>query len=144
MSHPGLPYIEGQPKQCPKKNKQWYTNTIKGSLWPWSYDRWFFNYLSNQCLSPLRLWVRILLKARCTRYNSMWSSLPVVTCDRSVVFFGGGGSPVSCSWTTERMHDVTEILLKVALNSMSPPQLHRKWKIEKHEHRLKTRVWNHH
>jgi len=31
--------------------------------------------LCNQCLSPLKLWFRIPLMARCTRYNIMWSSL---------------------------------------------------------------------
>jgi hypothetical protein len=30
-------------------------------MWPWSY-----NYLCNQCLSPLMLWVRISIRARCT------------------------------------------------------------------------------
>jgi hypothetical protein len=34
-----------------------------------------------------------------------------MTCDRSVVFFG------SCTNKTDR-HDITEILLKVALNSI--------------------------
>ena len=37
-------------------------------------------------LSPLKLWVWILLMERCTWYNIMWSSLSV-TCVRSVVFF---------------------------------------------------------
>jgi hypothetical protein len=27
---------------------------------------WIFNYLCNQCLSPLMLWVRISIRARCT------------------------------------------------------------------------------
>jgi len=31
-----------------------------------------FNYLSNQCLPPLTLWIRIPLMARCTRHNIMW------------------------------------------------------------------------
>ena len=44
----------------------------------WSYGSWIYNYLCNQCLSPLKLWVR---------YNIMWSSLSV-TCDRSMVFSG--------------------------------------------------------
>ena len=29
----------------------------------WSYGSWIYNYLCNQCLSPLKLWVR---------YNIMW------------------------------------------------------------------------
>jgi hypothetical protein len=39
------------------------------------HDRMVFafktTYICNQCLSPLKLWVRILLMARCTRYNIM-------------------------------------------------------------------------
>jgi len=30
-----------------------------GPSWSWSYDSWIYNYLCNQCLSPLTLWVRI-------------------------------------------------------------------------------------
>ena len=32
----------------------------------WSYDSWIYNYLCNQCLSPLMLWGRISIRARCT------------------------------------------------------------------------------
>jgi len=59
--------------------------------WSWSYGSWIYNYICNQCLSPLTLWVRIPIKAKCTRYNIMWSSLSV-TYDRSV---GSPGTPVS-------------------------------------------------
>ena len=34
--------------------------------WPWWYGSWICNYPCNQCLSPLMLWVRILIRARCT------------------------------------------------------------------------------
>jgi hypothetical protein len=34
--------------------------------WPWSNDSWIYNYIYNQCLSPLMLWVRILISAKCT------------------------------------------------------------------------------
>jgi len=44
----------------------------KGLSWPWSYGNWIYNYLCNQFLSPLKLWVRTLFMARCTRYNIMW------------------------------------------------------------------------
>jgi len=44
----------------------------QGPSWWWSYCSWIYNYLCNQCLSPLTLWVRIPLMARCTRYNIMW------------------------------------------------------------------------
>jgi len=36
----------------------------EGPSWPWSYDSWIYNYLCNQCLSPLMLWVRISIRAR--------------------------------------------------------------------------------
>jgi len=29
-------------------------------------DSWIYNCLCNQCLSPLMLWVRISIRARCT------------------------------------------------------------------------------
>ena len=45
---------------------------IKKPSWSWSYGSWIYNYLCNQCISPLTLWVRIPLMARCTRYNVMW------------------------------------------------------------------------
>jgi hypothetical protein len=38
----------------------------------WSHGSLICNYLCNQCLSPLKLWVRIPLMATCTRYNIMW------------------------------------------------------------------------
>jgi hypothetical protein len=49
-----------------------YWKTLNCPLWPWSYGSWIYNYLCNQCLSPLMLWFWILLIARCTRYNIMW------------------------------------------------------------------------
>ena len=55
----------------------------EGHLWSWLHGIWIYNYLCNQCLSPLTLWVRIQLWARSTRYNIMWLNLSV-TCDRSV------------------------------------------------------------
>ena len=33
---------------------------------------WSYNYLYNQCLSPLKLCVWTSFMPRCTRYNSMW------------------------------------------------------------------------
>jgi hypothetical protein len=48
---------------------------------------WIYNYLYKQCLSPLMLWVRTPLMAKCSWYNIMWKSLSV-TCGRSLVFPG--------------------------------------------------------
>jgi hypothetical protein len=44
----------------------------KRPSWAWSYGSWIYNYMCNQCLSPLKLWVRTPFMARCTRYNIMW------------------------------------------------------------------------
>jgi len=63
---------------------------IEGPSWSCSYGSWIYNYLCNQCLSPLKLWVRTPLMERCTRYNIMWYSLSV-TCDRSMIFSGYSG-----------------------------------------------------
>jgi len=38
----------------------------------WSYCSWIYNYLCNQGLSPLMLWVQIPLMSRDTGYNIMW------------------------------------------------------------------------
>ena len=44
----------------------------QGASLSWSYGSWIYNYLCNQCLSPLTLWVWIPLMAMCNRYNIMW------------------------------------------------------------------------
>ena len=73
----------------------------------------FTNYLHvcNQCLSPLMLWVRISIKARCT-----------TLCDKVCQWLATGrwfspGPPVSSTNKTDH-HDITEILLKMALNTI--------------------------
>jgi len=48
------------------------SSVYKGPSWSWSYESWIHNYLFNQCLSPLTLWVRIPFIARCTWYKIMW------------------------------------------------------------------------
>jgi hypothetical protein len=80
-------------------------NQFEGLSWSWSYGSWIYNYLCNQHLSPLKLRVRIPL---------MWDVLDTTLCDRvtwdrSVVFSGYSGFH----------HDITEILLKVALNTIN-------------------------
>ena len=76
----------------------------KGPSWPWSYGSWIYNYLCNRCLSPLMLWVRLPLRARCT-----------TSCDKVCQF--SPGPPVSSTNKSNR-HDITEILLKVTLNTI--------------------------
>ena len=88
-----------------------YVISIWGPSWSWSYGSWIYNYLCNQCLSPLMLWVRISIGVRCT-----------TLCDKVCQWVATGrwfspGSPVSSTNKTDR-HDITEILLKVALNTI--------------------------
>jgi hypothetical protein len=83
----------------------------KGPSWPWLYGNWIYNYLWNQCPSPLMLWVRISTRARRT-----------TLCDKDCQWLVTGrwfspGTRVSSTNKTDR-HDITEILLKVALNTI--------------------------
>ena len=64
-----------------------FTQNNQGSSSSSSYGSWIYNYLCNQCLSPLKLWVRTSFMSRCILYNIIWQSLSV-TCDRSVVSLG--------------------------------------------------------
>jgi hypothetical protein len=79
--------------------------------WSWSYGSWIYYYLCNQCLSPLMLWVRVSIRARCTTLCLS------VTCDRSVIFSG------SSTNKTDR-HDIAEILLKLALNIIKQAKIY--------------------
>jgi hypothetical protein len=77
----------------------------------WSYGSWIYNNLCSQCLSPLMLWVRISIRARCT-----------TLCDKVCQWLATGqwfspGPLVSSTNKTDR-HDITEILLKVVLNTI--------------------------
>ena len=83
---------------------------------PWSYGSWIYNYLSNQCLSPLMLWVWISIRLRCT-----------TLCDKVCQWLATGqwfspGPPVSSTNKTYS-HKITEILLKVALNTIKQTEI---------------------
>jgi hypothetical protein len=84
---------------------------IKGESWSWSYGSWIYKYLCNQCLSPLKLWVRTPFMARWTRYT---------LCDKVCQWLAAGRwfTPISSTNKTDR-RDITEILLKVALNTIN-------------------------
>jgi len=57
-------------KLCGKIIVMWiFDSLFSGPSCSWSYGSWIYNYLCNQCLSPLKLWVQIALMARCARYN---------------------------------------------------------------------------
>jgi hypothetical protein len=83
------------------------SHLLMGLSWSWSYGSWIYNYLCNQCLSPQTLWVWILL-SRGVLYMINLS----VTCSRSVVSLVFSTNKTDC-------HDITEILLKVALNILT-------------------------
>ena len=80
----------------------------------WSYGSWIYNYLCNQCLLPLMLWVRILLRQGVLNTTLCDKSLSV-TCSRS------GFSPGTLVSSINNIdpHDIIEILLKVALNTIT-------------------------
>ena len=88
----------------------------KGQSWSWSYGNWIYNYLCNQWLSPLTLWVWM-------PFNR--SVLDTTLCEKVYQWLATGwyfspGTSVSSTNTTER-HDITEILL--ALNPTIPSTL---------------------
>ena len=82
-----------------------------GPSWSWPYGSWIYNYLYNQCISPLSLRVRIPFKR---------GVLDITLCDKvwQLIVAGWWFSPVSSTNKTGR-HDITEILLKVALNTIT-------------------------
>ena len=52
--------LEKKPKSI-SKILNWTQNSVTQS-WTWSYGSWIYNYICNQFLSPLNLWVRIPLR----------------------------------------------------------------------------------
>ena len=76
-------------------------------LWWRSYVSWTYNYLCNQCLSPLKLPVRITLRR---------GVLDTTWCDKVCQWHAAGQwfSPVSSTTKTDHQ-DITEISLKVTL-----------------------------
>ena len=90
-------------------------NSIKTEWpsWPWSYGSWIYTTTYAICAYHLwMLWVRILLRPRCT-----------TLCDQVCQWLAAGrwfspDTPVSSPNKTDR-HDITEILVNVALNTMT-------------------------
>ena len=86
---------------------------ILGPSWSWSYGSWFNNCLCNQYLSPIMLWVQTPLRR---------DVLDTTLCDKVCQWLTAGrwfspGTPVSSTNKTDRQ-DITEILLKVAMNTI--------------------------
>ena len=96
-----------------------YSNTILGPSWSWSYGSRIYNYLCNHSLSPLTLRVRTPLKRGVfdsTLGDKVYQWLPTGR-------WFSPGTPVSSTNKTER-HEITEILLKVALSIINQPSNH--------------------
>ena len=92
-------------------------NKVKGAVIVVIVCSWIYNYLCNQCLWPLTLWVWISLR-RCV--------LDTTLCDKVCQWLAAGrwfspGTPISSTNKSDR-HDITDILLKVALNTIKPNQ----------------------
>ena len=99
--------------------------SVKGDIWNRDRDRhgsWIHNYLCNAIILQ-SVWLHISTnvvssnptQAKCTWYNILWKKNSV-TFDRLVVFFGYMVSSIN---KTDH-HNITDILLKVALNTISP------------------------
>jgi hypothetical protein len=73
--------------------------------WSWSYGSWIYNYLCNQCLSPLMLWVWISIRARCITF-----------CDKV------------CQWTCDKhlcsLNDRQQYIYTCKQTIKKPPQIH--------------------
>ena len=85
-----------------------------GPSWSFSYVSWISNYLFNQCLSPLTLWVQIPHRRgihEATFYDKVCLSFVTVR-------WFSPGTPVS-STNKSDLHNKTEILLKVVLNTIN-------------------------
>ena len=81
----------------------------------WSYCRWIYCYLCDQCLSPLTLRVRIPPRR---------GVLDTTLCDKACQWLATGrwfspGTLVSSTNKTD-CHEITKILLKVELNIINP------------------------
>ena len=86
---------------------------LLGTSWSWSYGSWIYIYLCNQCLSSLMLWVRILLRR---------GVLDTTLCNKVCQWLAASwwfypGAPFS--FTNKTDHDISEILLKLALNTLT-------------------------
>ena len=91
------------------------SKSSEGPSWSWSYYSWIYNYLCYQCMSPLMLWIWI---------SSGRGVLDSTLYDKVCQWLATGRwfstvTPVSSTNKTDRHDDITELLLKVALNNIN-------------------------
>jgi len=96
----------------------WFQPIDKGLLWSWSYGSWIYNYryLYNQCPSPLTLWVGIRLTGGVFD-TTLCDKLKTCQCHAAGQWFSLDIQIFSTNKTDR--HDITEILLKVVLNTIT-------------------------
>ena len=104
-----------------KKWQQWDCGgsvALSGAVVDVIYGSWISNYLCNQYLSPLTLWVRIPLRL---------GVLDTTLCDKICQLLATGQwfSPGTPAFSTNKTdhHNITEIWLKVALNTINQPTI---------------------
>jgi hypothetical protein len=98
-----------------------YIRLFLGPLWLWSYGSWFYNYL-GYAISAYHHWY--------CEFES-WSGrgvLDTTLCDKVCQWLAKGqwfsSGPLVSSTNKTDHHDITEILLKVALNTINLLFLH--------------------
>ena len=57
------------------------SNVLQGLSWSWSYGSWIYDYLCNQCLSSLKLWVQT---------RSWQGVLDITLCDEVYQWLAAG------------------------------------------------------
>ena len=86
--------------------------TTRKPSWSWSYGSWIYNYLCNQYLLPLKLWVQIPFEK-----SENTSIAHTILCDEVCQWLVTGRwfSPATLISSTNKTdhHNITEILLKV-------------------------------
>ena len=92
------------------------TTVVIFPSWPWSYGSWIYNYLCNQYLSPLTLWVRIPLRR---------GVLDTTLCDKVCQWLATGrwfspSTPVSSTNTTNSHNNWNIVKSGVKPNTPNP------------------------
>ena len=108
-------YIHHLPVYCGVQRK--HSTPIEDPSW--SYGSWIYYYLCHWCLSPPTF---------CVRTPLMRGVLDTTLCDNVCQWLAPGqwlspGTPVSYTNKTD-IHDITELLLKVALKTTHLGQSH--------------------
>ena len=110
----GLLFMVLIPLICILLLSYWHMFSIIHQEGPsWSYSSWIYNYLYNRCLSSLKLRLRIPFKARCPRlYYYVIKFVSDLRQVRDFLRVFRVPPPI-------KLTDITEILLKVALNTIT-------------------------